>query len=79
MEESRLERQKLVWDAYVELQRSVSPGILSACELMSTMVSHIDPDADLKAFVQEKRTNAPLPDRAVYETYSPEVGSSSSP
>ena len=73
MEETRLERQKLVWNAYVELQRSVSPEILSSCDLMSTLIDAVDPKGDLDSFVQEKKSNESPPDRVVYEPYSPEV------
>lgn len=73
MEETRLERQKLVWNAYVELQRSVSPEIISSCDLMSTLIDAVDPNGDLEAFVREKKSNESPPDRVVYEPYSPEV------
>ena len=48
MEETRLDRLKLVLQAYVELQRSVSPEILSACDKMNAVVSAINPSGVCK-------------------------------
>lgn len=45
MEEIRLDRTKLVLAAYVELQRSISPEILSSCDRMGSLVGNVNAKA----------------------------------
>jgi len=73
MEEDRLRILQTSLDNYTILQRNIVPVITSACDSMSTSVKNIDYNADIAEFVQSKKTNAPKPDRCVYETYDPEL------
>eukprot|EP00011_Vannellida_sp_DIVA3-517-6-12_P002860 CAMPEP_0114628130 /NCGR_PEP_ID=MMETSP0168-20121206/12656_1 /TAXON_ID=95228 ORGANISM="Vannella sp., Strain DIVA3 517/6/12" /NCGR_SAMPLE_ID=MMETSP0168 /ASSEMBLY_ACC=CAM_ASM_000044 /LENGTH=486 /DNA_ID=CAMNT_0001839491 /DNA_START=9 /DNA_END=1469 /DNA_ORIENTATION=+ len=73
MEQSRMEAILQALRCYVDLQRGISPEVLASCERMSKNVDGINLQADLQAFVGEKRTGAQKPDRCVYESYNPEL------
>eukprot|EP01095_Lingulamoeba_sp_RSL-Kostka_P004491 TRINITY_DN15737_c0_g1_i2.p1 TRINITY_DN15737_c0_g1~~TRINITY_DN15737_c0_g1_i2.p1 ORF type:complete len:283 (+),score=96.72 TRINITY_DN15737_c0_g1_i2:603-1451(+) len=74
MEQSRIDIIKSSLLDFVDLQRKLSPELLSSCDRILSSAQNISSQADIEAFIQEKRTGAPQPARCEYETYSTELG-----
>jgi len=74
MEKNRLERTKICFQAYVELQTGVAPEIVSSCDRMRINITNISSATDLQQFINEKRTRAARPERIVYEPYNSDLG-----